>query len=59
MGLRTGHGVRAMYIRMPIADRLGLTPAQRVDPFYAELLMDAGWTAVAEKRWTRPSSTHF
>jgi HD-GYP domain-containing protein (c-di-GMP phosphodiesterase class II) len=30
---------------MRIADRLGLTPAQRADLYYAELLMDAGCTA--------------
>jgi HD-GYP domain-containing protein (c-di-GMP phosphodiesterase class II)/DNA-binding CsgD family transcriptional regulator len=49
MGLRAGHGVRATYIGMRIADRLGLTPAQRVDLFYAELLMDAGCTAWASQ----------
>jgi HD-GYP domain-containing protein (c-di-GMP phosphodiesterase class II) len=49
MGLRAGHGVRATYIGMHIADRLGLPPAQRVDLFYAELLMDAGCTAWASK----------
>jgi HD-GYP domain-containing protein (c-di-GMP phosphodiesterase class II)/DNA-binding CsgD family transcriptional regulator len=49
MGLRAGHGVRATYIGMHIADRLGLTPAQRVDLFYAELLMDAGCTAWASQ----------
>jgi hypothetical protein len=45
MGLRAGHGIRATYIGMRIADRLGLTLAQRVDLFYAELVMDAGCTA--------------
>jgi hypothetical protein len=45
LGLRSGHGVRATYIGMHIADELGLPPEQRVDLFYAELLMDAGCTA--------------
>jgi hypothetical protein len=39
MGLRAGHGVRATYVGMRIADRLGLSAAQRVDLFYAELLL--------------------
>jgi hypothetical protein len=30
MGLRAGHGVRATYIGMRIAGRLGLSAAQRV-----------------------------
>lgn len=45
LGLRSGHGVRATYIGMHIADELGVPPEQRVDLFYAELLMDAGCTA--------------
>ena len=45
LGVRSGHGVRATYIGMHIADELGVPPEQRVDLFYAELLMDAGCTA--------------
>jgi HD-GYP domain-containing protein (c-di-GMP phosphodiesterase class II)/DNA-binding CsgD family transcriptional regulator len=49
MGLAAGHGVRATYIGMRIADVLGLPPAVRADLFYAELLMDAGCTAWASQ----------
>jgi HD-GYP domain-containing protein (c-di-GMP phosphodiesterase class II)/DNA-binding CsgD family transcriptional regulator len=45
LGLAAGHGVRATYVGMRIADLLDLPPADRADLFYAELLMDAGCTA--------------
>ncbi len=47
LGLQAGHGVRATYIGMHIAEELGLPRHERVDLFYAELLMDAGCTAWA------------
>ncbi len=49
LGLAAGHGVRATYIGMHLADLLGLTPEQRIDLFYSELLMDAGCTAWASQ----------
>ncbi len=49
LGLAAGHGVRATYIGMQLADLLGLTPEQRTDLFYSELLMDAGCTAWASQ----------
>lgn len=45
LGLPAGHGVRSTYIGMHLADELGLSSDQRVDLFYAELLMDVGCTA--------------
>ncbi len=45
VGLSAGHGVRATYIGMRIADALGLPASQLTDLFYAEVLMDAGCTA--------------
>ncbi len=45
LGLAAGHGVRATYIGMRLAEHLDLTPEQLADLFYAELLMDAGCTA--------------
>ncbi len=52
LGLPTGHGVRACYIGMHIAEQLGLSLDQRADLFYTELLMDAGCTA-----WTSQIAT--
>lgn len=49
MGLAAGHGVRATYIGMRLADRLQLDQETRTDLFYAELLMDAGCTAWASQ----------
>ncbi len=49
MGLAAGHGVRATYIGMRLADRLQLDLETRTDLFYAELLMDAGCTAWASQ----------
>lgn len=49
MGLRAGHGVRATYIGMHLANSLGLSEPEKVDLFYAELLMDAGCTAWASQ----------
>lgn len=49
LGLTAGHGVRAAYIGMHVADRLGLPADQHADLFYAELLMDAGCTAWASQ----------
>jgi HD-GYP domain-containing protein (c-di-GMP phosphodiesterase class II)/DNA-binding CsgD family transcriptional regulator len=45
LGLSAGHGVRASYIGMHVANELGLSSEQQADLFYAELLMDAGCTA--------------
>ncbi|HEY7294924.1 MAG TPA: HD domain-containing phosphohydrolase, partial [Dehalococcoidia bacterium] len=45
VGLPEEHAVRACYIGMHIAERLGLSQEQRVAIYYAELLMDAGCTA--------------
>jgi HD-GYP domain-containing protein (c-di-GMP phosphodiesterase class II)/DNA-binding CsgD family transcriptional regulator len=45
LGLPVGHGVRATYIGMRLADALAIASDQRVDVYYAGLLMDAGCTA--------------
>jgi hypothetical protein len=45
LGLPVGHGVRATYIGMCLAGVLGIAPDERVDVYYAGLLMDAGCTA--------------
>jgi len=45
VGLPEEHAVRACYIGMHIAERLGLSADQRAALYYAELLMDAGCTA--------------
>jgi HD-GYP domain-containing protein (c-di-GMP phosphodiesterase class II) len=45
LGLPVGHGVRATYIGMRLAEVLGIAPEPRVDVYYAGLLMDAGCTA--------------
>ena len=45
LGLPVGHGVRATYIGMCLADALAIAPDQHVDVYYAGLLMDAGCTA--------------
>lgn len=52
LGLPAGHGVRACYICMHIAEYLELSPDQRADLFYAALLMDAGCTAWASQMAT-------
>lgn len=52
LGLSTGHGVRACYISMHLAEQLGLPQDQRADLFYTALLMDAGCTA-----WTSQIAT--
>ena len=49
LGLTAGHGVRAAYIGLRLADALRLRPTLRADLFYAELLMDAGCTAWASQ----------
>jgi HD-GYP domain-containing protein (c-di-GMP phosphodiesterase class II)/DNA-binding CsgD family transcriptional regulator len=49
LGLTAGHGVRAAYIGLRLADALCMRPALRADLFYAELLMDAGCTAWASQ----------
>ena len=49
LGLSAGHGIRAAYIGMQVADLLGLPADQRADLFYTELLMDAGCTAWASQ----------
>ena len=49
LGLPAGHGVRACYICMHIAEQLELPLDQRADLFYAALLMDAGCTAWASQ----------
>ena len=49
LGLRAGHGVRATYIGMQLAEQLGLSPQEKIDLFYAELLIDAGCTAWASQ----------
>lgn len=45
VGLPEEHAVRACYIGMQLAERLGLSHEQRAALYYAELLMDAGCTA--------------
>ncbi len=49
VGLSAGHGIRAAYVGMQVADRLKLPHDQRADLFYAELMMDAGCTAWASQ----------
>ena len=50
VGLPAEHAIRSCHLGMCIADRLQLSEHQRVDLYYAELLMDLGCTA-----WT----SHF
>src|SRR5579859_2059113 len=45
VGLPAEHAVRSCYIAMHVADQMQLPADQRVDVYYAELLMDAGCTA--------------
>src|SRR5919198_2561009 len=45
VGLPAEHAVRSCYIAMHVADQMQLPAEQRVDLYYAELLMDAGCTA--------------
>ncbi len=45
VGLPAEHAVRSCYIAMHVADQMQLSADQRVDVYYAELLMDAGCTA--------------
>src|SRR5438046_6565740 len=45
VGLPAEHAVRSCYIAMHVADEMQLPPDERVDVYYAELLMDAGCTA--------------
>ncbi len=45
VGLPEEHAVRACYIGMRLAERLGLSADERCALYYAELLMDAGCTA--------------
>ncbi|MGN6564289.1 MAG: HD domain-containing phosphohydrolase [Thermomicrobiales bacterium] len=45
IGVSDEHAVRSCYIAMRIADALRLSPEERADLYYAELLMDAGCTA--------------
>jgi hypothetical protein len=45
IGLPDEHAIRSCYIAMHLADQLSLSPEQRADLYYAELLMDAGCTA--------------
>jgi HD-GYP domain-containing protein (c-di-GMP phosphodiesterase class II) len=45
VGLPAEHAVRSCYIAMHVADEMQLPAEQRVDVYYAELLMDAGCTA--------------
>ncbi|HEY1294849.1 MAG TPA: HD domain-containing phosphohydrolase [Chloroflexota bacterium] len=45
IGLPAEHAVRSCYIAMHVADQMQLPAEQRVDVYYAELLMDAGCTA--------------
>jgi HD-GYP domain-containing protein (c-di-GMP phosphodiesterase class II) len=49
LGLTAGHGVRAAYIGLRLADALRLRSTLRADLFYAQLLMDAGCTAWASQ----------
>ena len=42
VGLPAEHAVRSCYIAMHVADQMQLPADQRVDVYYAELLMDAG-----------------
>ncbi len=45
IGLPAEHAIRSCYLGMRIADHLQLSEHQRVDLYYAELLMDLGCTA--------------
>jgi len=45
LGLPAEHVLRACYIGMRLAEQLAIPPAEQVDLYYAELLMDAGCTA--------------
>jgi hypothetical protein len=45
IGLPEEHVLRSCYIGMRLAEELSVTPAEQVDLYYAELLMDAGCTA--------------
>src|SRR5919199_2612916 len=45
VGLPAEHAVRSCVIAMHVADEMRLPSDQRVDVYYAELLMDAGCTA--------------
>jgi HD-GYP domain-containing protein (c-di-GMP phosphodiesterase class II) len=45
VGLPAEHAVRSCYIAMHLAEEMHLAPDQRVDLYYATLLMDAGCTA--------------
>ena len=45
VGLPAEHAVRSCYMAMHVADQMRLPSEQRVDVYYAELLMDAGCTA--------------
>jgi HD-GYP domain-containing protein (c-di-GMP phosphodiesterase class II) len=45
VGLPAEHAVRSCYIALHVADQMQLPAEQRVDVYYAELLMDAGCTA--------------
>ncbi len=45
VGLPAEHAVRSCFIAMCVADQMHLPADQRVDVYYAELLMDAGCTA--------------
>ena len=45
VGLPAEHAVRSCYIAMHVAEEMQLPADQRVDVYYADLLMDAGCTA--------------
>src|SRR5690348_17189223 len=45
LGLPEEHVLRSCYIGMRLAEQFELSPAEQVDLYYAELLMDAGCTA--------------
>jgi HD-GYP domain-containing protein (c-di-GMP phosphodiesterase class II) len=47
LGMPEGHGARSCYLGMALADRLNLSPEEKVTVYYSELLMDAGCTAWA------------
>lgn len=49
LGFSAGHGVRATYIGMCIAQELRLSDDAQADQFYAALLTDAGCTAWASQ----------
>jgi len=44
-GVPLEHVLRSCYMGMPLAEELGLPASQRVELYYAELLMDVGCTA--------------